>query len=94
MYSVRMNRRGFSKTEAVYKQAAGLVKKYETETLTLEVVTDLVSDWVGAKPKGNKEETILAWAADPATQAILAADQFGRAYFVAVSSRPQMALPI
>ena len=36
----------------------------------------------------------LAWAADAATPNIVAADQFAKALFVTLSSRPQMALPI
>lgn len=94
MYSVRVGRRGFSNTEKIFKQAQAALKKYESETLTLEAVTDLVAEWCAVPAKANKEEGVLAWASDPATPNILAADKFGHAYFITVSSRPQMALPI
>jgi hypothetical protein len=94
MYSVRIGRRGFKETEKIFKQAPTALKKFETETLTIEAVIDLVADWCGVPARSNKEEGIMAWAADQATPNILAADRFAKALFVSLSSRPQMALPI
>ena len=94
MFGIRNGRRSFSKTEDMYKQAHAEIKKYRSETLTLEAVTALVAHWCGASNKDNAEEMIMAWAADASTAAVVAADRFGRAYFVAVSNRPQMALPL
>lgn len=94
MYSVRVGRRGFSQTEKIFKQAPGTLKKYETESLTLDALLPLLGDWCALPPKANVEEGVLAWAADPATPNIVAADQFAKALFVTLSSRPQMALPI
>ena len=94
MYSVRAGRRGFSQTEKLYKQAAAGMKKYEGETLSIEAVVALVADWCGLGPKANAEDCVMAWAADASTAQVLAADKFAKALFVALSSRPQMALPI
>lgn len=94
MYSVRKGRRGFSQTEKLFKQAAGQLKRFEGESLTLDALLPILGEWCGLPPKANVEEGVLAWAADEATPNIVAADEFAKALFVALSSRPQMALPI
>lgn len=94
MYSVRTNFRSFPQTEKLYKQAVAGMKRFEAETLTIDAVLPMVADWCGLPPKGNTEDRVMAWAADESTAAVVAAERFARALYVALSSRPQMALPI
>ncbi len=94
MYSVKSRRRRFKETDKVFKQAHASIKRFENETLTLEAIIDMVAVWCGTTGKTSAEDLVLAWAADPLTANVVAADTFGRALFVAISNRPQMALPM
>jgi hypothetical protein len=94
MYSVRTGRRGFNQTEKIYKAAVAGMKRFEQETLTIDLVVPMVAEWCGLAPKANPEDRVMAWAADESTAQIVAAEKFARALYVALSSRPQMTLPM
>jgi hypothetical protein len=95
VFSVRTNRRPFKKTIPLYKQGPATLRKLESEPYTFEKLTDIVADWCGVRgQRDNKEELVLAWASDPATEGVVAAHRFAEAYRKAVESRPQMALPL
>ena len=94
MYSIAKGRRPFAQTEAVYKQATAQVRKYEQESLGIDAVVGLVAEWASVPQGSNKEEGVLAWAADPATEGTLAADRFAKSLFATLENRPQMSLPL
>lgn len=94
LYSVQKSKRKFSQTVAIQRQATTAMRKFESETLTLEAVVDLLATWCGADSAGNKEETVVAWAKDPSTWGIVAAHEFAQALLIALASRPQLDLPL
>ncbi len=93
-FSVRAGRRSFKQTKAAYKQGSAQFKRLGSEPYTFEKVTEIVADWLGYRQGENREQLLLAWAADLQTEGVVAAHAFAMSYRESVNNRPQMALPI